>query len=85
MANKPKKSEAENQPKWHTTAWAKSKPHLITVADWVLKITAAVYLTATSFMYTRDWLQNVEVNSDFALAGGIMVTSIALYLVVRKR
>ena len=53
--------------------------------DWVLKIIAGLFVLTTSFLYVRDWLQANQVNTDFSLAGAILILSVALYLIVRKR
>lgn len=54
-------------------------------AYFVFKIIAALFVVATSLESIDGWLSAQNVNSDFALAGAILVESIAVYLIVRKR
>lgn len=85
MANKKKSIKVSDHDNGVKRLAYKAKPHAVKLLDLTLKLAAAVYLIATSLLYTRDWLREVEVNDDIALAGAIAVTSIVLYLTIRKR
>lgn len=69
----------------HKRVYKSAKPVVIKVVDRVAQAVAAVFVLATSFLYVRDWLQHNQINHDFSLVGAIMVMSVALYLIVRKR
>lgn len=75
------KSDTTQSEKWTTKTIKKLTP----VVDWTLKGIATVFVLATSFCFVRDWLQTNQVNRDFSLVGAILVMSVALYLIVRKR
>lgn len=61
------------------------KKYVIPAVDRLLQFVATVFMLGTSFLYVRNWLANNQVNHDFSLAGAILVMSVALYLIVRKR
>lgn len=83
----PKKADktAEKNVKWYVRFAKWTSPKAIKVADRVAQVFAALFVLATSFLYVRDWLLSNQVNYDFSLVGAILVMSIALYLIVRKR
>lgn len=83
--NKAVENTAPTKTKWYVSAFKRVSPWAIKVIDRVAQIVAAVFILGTSFLFVRDWLQTNQVNHDFSLVGGILVTSIALYLIVRKR
>lgn len=59
--------------------------HIIPAVDWALKVVAALFIVGTSLKFIVDWLHANRINHDFSLAAGILVMSIAIYLIVRKR
>lgn len=83
--SKDKKTEAA--PKTSSADKAKNfgQKYLVPVIDRVLQAGAAVFVLATSFKYVQGWLEQNQINHDFSLVGAIMVMSVALYLIVRKR
>lgn len=54
-------------------------------ADFVLKWFAVFFLIATSLETIRRVIENAGTSSDLALAGAILVESVAIYLIVHKR
>jgi hypothetical protein len=71
--------------------WAKQaskrmlRNYIVPFLDWILKLTAMLFIVATSLKYVVEWLHTNRLNHDFSLAGGILVVSVAIYLIVRKR
>lgn len=53
--------------------------------DWTCRLIAAAFILTTSFLEIRDRLRIGQLNHDLSLVGAILVVSVALYLVVRKR
>lgn len=86
MSKNDKKPVAVSNDKKGFNEWSKSQLiKLVPVIDWTLKAIAVTFLLTTSFCFVRNWLQANQVNHDFSLAGAILVLSIVLYLIVRKR
>lgn len=66
-------------------AKALGQKYVVPVVDRVLQGLAAAFVLVTSFRFVQGWLEDNRLNHDFSLAGAIMVMSVALYLIVRKR
>jgi|SRR5882672_6076323 len=74
-----------------TDSWAKRASKrvfrnvIVPAIDWTLKITASLFVVATSLHDVDNWLHQNRLNHDFSLVGAILVLSVAVYLIVRKR
>jgi hypothetical protein len=66
-------------------AKAISKKYLVPFIDRVLQGVAVAFVLGTSFSFVQNWLEHNQVNHDYSLVGAILVMSVALYLIVRKR
>ena len=80
-----KSSKTPDTPKNNVNRTDRVRKLLTPVIDRAAQLVGVGFILATSYGFTHDWLKNHQLNHDYSVAGGIMVVSIALYLVVRKR
>ena len=85
MSKNDKKPAAASSSTVSEKWYEKTLKKLIPVIDWTLKGVAGAFILATSFCFVRNWLQDNRLNHDFSMAGAILVMTVALYLLVRKR
>lgn len=61
------------------------KERAVIISDWAVRAFAAVFFVATSYGYVSNWLEAHQNQTNLSVAGGILIVSVALYLLVRNK